>query len=148
MKERYEIFTRLISKINRNIRRIKTEEMAEFELKSPHVSCLYYLYKEKKLCASELSDRCDEDKAAISRSIDYLEDAGYIKCDVSGTKRYKADLSLTDKGLAVAEKIAAKIDRVLMLVGEGLTEQERRALYEGLETVSANLEGMVDTYKK
>ena len=43
MEERYKSFTVLISGISRSIRRIKTEEMAEFNLKSPHVSCLYYL---------------------------------------------------------------------------------------------------------
>ena len=73
MMERFETFTLLISQISRSIRKIKTEEMAEFKLKSPHVSCLYYLYKEKTLTAKELCDICDEDKAAISRSLLYLE---------------------------------------------------------------------------
>ena len=43
MEERFEAFTVLISRISRSIRRIKSEEMAEFQLKGPHVSCLYYL---------------------------------------------------------------------------------------------------------
>ena len=45
MKERFETFTLLLSKINRSIRKIKTEEMEEFNLKCPHVYCLYYLHK-------------------------------------------------------------------------------------------------------
>ena len=45
MIERFETFTVLITKISRSIRKIKTEEMAKFNLKSPHVSCLYYLFK-------------------------------------------------------------------------------------------------------
>jgi len=44
MTERFEIFTVLINRINRNIRRIKNQEMAEYDLRSAHVSCLYYLY--------------------------------------------------------------------------------------------------------
>ena len=43
MEERFGTFTILISKISRSIKRIKSEEMAEFQLKGPHVSCLYYL---------------------------------------------------------------------------------------------------------
>lgn len=43
MEERFETFTVLIARINRGIKRIKAEEMAEFGLKGPHVSCLYYL---------------------------------------------------------------------------------------------------------
>lgn len=63
MEERFAAFTVLIAKINRNIRRIKTEEMAEFHLKGPHVACLYHLTTAGPLTAGELCDRCDEDKA-------------------------------------------------------------------------------------
>lgn len=62
MEERFAAFTVLIAKINRNIRRIKTEEMAEFHLKGPHVACLYHLTTAGPLTAGELCDRCDEDK--------------------------------------------------------------------------------------
>ena len=79
--ERFKTFTLLVSNINRSIRKIKNEEMAEFGLKSPHVSCLYYLYTEESLTAKELADICDEDKAALSRSIVALEKLGYIYCD-------------------------------------------------------------------
>ena len=44
MKERFETFTVLINRISRNIRKIKNQEMAEYNLRSPHISCLYYLY--------------------------------------------------------------------------------------------------------
>ena len=69
MQERFKNFTVLIAKINRCIRKIKTEEMAEFDLKSTHVSCLYYLYTMETLTSKELCDVCEEDKASISRSI-------------------------------------------------------------------------------
>ena len=77
MEERFAAFTVLIAKINRNIRRIKTEEMAEFHLKGPHVACLYHLTTAGPLTAGELCDRCDEDKAAISRSLDFLAKERY-----------------------------------------------------------------------
>jgi len=81
MEKRFELFTTAIAKISRNIRKIKSEEVASInlDLKGPHVSCLYYLYKHKKLTLKELSLVCDEDKAAISRSIDYLEHNLYIE---------------------------------------------------------------------
>ena len=68
MTERFETFTVLIAKISRNIRKIKNQEMAEYDLRSSHISCLYYLYCTDKLTATELCDRCEEDKATISRS--------------------------------------------------------------------------------
>ena len=90
MEQRFETFTTQIAKISRCIRRIKTGEMAEFNLKSPHVSCLYYLYQSDGMTAKELSDVCDEDKAAISRAISYLEENGYINVIARQKKDIKA----------------------------------------------------------
>ena len=81
MKERFEKFTVLINKISRNIRKIKNQEMAEYGLRATHVSCLYYLYAAESLTATELCERCEEDKATISRSIDYLEENGFCFCE-------------------------------------------------------------------
>lgn len=78
MQQRFETFTVLIAKISRSIRRIKAEEMSEFHLKGPHVSCLYYLTQLGPLTAGQLCDRCEEDKAAVSRSLEYLEQNGYV----------------------------------------------------------------------
>ena len=98
MKERFKTFTVLIAKISRGIRKIKTEEMAEFNLKSPHVSCLYYLFKSKTLTAKELCDVCDEDKAAVSRSIDFLESNNYITCKTNAKKsQYESPIILRHK---------------------------------------------------
>ena len=77
LEERFETFTVLIAKISRSIRRIKAEEMAEYDLKATHVKCLHYLYTVGELTAAELCERCEEDKAAISRSLEYLEAKGY-----------------------------------------------------------------------
>ena len=45
MEERFQAFTVLVSNLNRCIYKIKTEEMAEYNLKSSHVSCIYYIYR-------------------------------------------------------------------------------------------------------
>ena len=114
MENCFETFTMQIAKISRNIRKIKTEEMIEFDLKSPHVSCLYYLYTSGgELTAKELCDICAEDKASISRSIDYLESRGYISCVSTAEKRYKSPLFLTDAGRAVAAATSDKINNIL-----------------------------------
>ena len=140
LETRFEIFTKLITRISRNIRRIKTEEVAEFNLKSPHVSCLYYLHKSGKLCSTELAEVCDEDKAAISRTLDYLERQGFISCEEQGKRRYKANFVLTERGKEVATLIAAKIDKVIMIAGEELSDEERDIFYRALEKISARLD--------
>lgn len=147
MEERFKTFTVLIAKINRSIRKIKTEEMAEFNLKSPHVSCLYYLYKEKSLTAKELCDICDEDKAAVSRSILYLEREGYIVCNSDAPKRYKSPLYLTEKGLETGKVIAQKIDGILSMTGDGMTEEEMAVFYKCLGVINNNLQNICNDYR-
>lgn len=137
MKERFETFTVLINKISRNIRKIKNQEMAEYGLRSTHVTCLYYLYSEQSVTATDLCERCEEDKATISRAIEFLESNGYLVCDA---KRYKRPLLLTEKGMEAGKRITDKVNRVLEKVGIGLTEEERVAFYRSLSIISRNLE--------
>ena len=99
MTGRFETFTVLINRISRNIRKIKNQEMAEYNLRSSHISCLYYLYTSGGLTATDLCERCEEDKATVSRSLEYLENNGYLICESKSAKRYKSPLTLTDKGL-------------------------------------------------
>lgn len=140
MEQRFETFTVLINRISRNIRKIKNQEMAAYGLRSAHISCLYYLYAGEGLTATELCERCEEDKATISRSLDYLESNGYLTCVSKSPKRYKSPLMLTEKGREVGKKIADKISLVLDEISVGLTEGERLALYRSLTIVSESLD--------
>ena len=142
MQERFETFTVLINRISRNIKKIKNQEMSEYNLRSAHVSCLYYIYTLNDATATDLCERCEEDKATISRALDYLDNNGYITRDVESAKRYKSPLLLTDKGYEIGRKIADKIDGVLDTVSVGLTEEERIAFYRSLSIVSGSLEAV------
>lgn len=148
MEERFETFTVLMNRISRNIRKIKNQEMAEYKLRSSHVSCLFYLYSSKGLTATELCEHCEEDKATISRALDYLETNGYLTCESKSAKRYKSPLILTPKGLAVGKKIADKIEAVLDEISGGLTEEERVAFYRSLTIISHSLDTVAQTYDK
>ena len=146
MEERFKTFTVLISGINRCIRRIKTEEMAEFNLKSPHVSCLYYLYKAESLTAKELCDICEEDKANISRSIKHLEENGFLVCESRAPTRYQSPLVLTEKGREIGGFLAGKIDAILDAASVGLSEDERVILYRSLSLIHENLQKICAEY--
>ena len=142
MQERFETFTVLINRISRNIRKIKIQEMADYNLRSTHVSCLYYLYTSRGVTATELCERCEEDKATISRALDYLETNGYIACETPNIKRYKSPLYLTEKGQTIGRLIADKINDVLDAISGGLTEEERVAFYRSLSIISESLEAV------
>ena len=56
MQERFEMFTVLINRISRDIRKIKNQEMTAYHLRSTHISCLYYIYSLDVVTAAELCD--------------------------------------------------------------------------------------------
>lgn len=144
--DRFKTFTVLVDKLKRSIRRIKTEEMSEYDLKSPHVSCLYYLYSSEPMTSKQLAEICEEDKASVSRSIEYLEEQGYIVCETKKQKRYKAPLVLTEKGIEVGKIISEKINRILFEAGAGLDEEERSVMYRSLSVICENLQRICDDY--
>ncbi len=145
--ERFELFTVLVANASRYIHKIKSEEMLEFNLKSSHVSCLYYLYKVKSLTAKEICDMCGEDKANISRTIRFLESKGYIYCPTMNARRYQSTFFLTEKGIQVGENITKKIDKVLFNASKGLTEENRKIFYQSLSLICKNLEQICSNYK-
>jgi DNA-binding MarR family transcriptional regulator len=148
MEERFETFTVLIGQISRSIYKLKTMEMAGYDLRSSHVSCLYYLYKMKSLTAKELCDICAEDKANISRAVKYLEENGYLRCESKRVKRYQSPLILTEKGEEIGERIAFRIDRILSRAGDGVSEEDRRIMYRSLAVIRENLSKLCETYEE
>ena len=148
MQERFETFTMLINRISRNIRKIKNQEMAEYHLRSAHISCLYYLYTANGLTATDLCERCEEDKATISRAVEYLEKNEYLTCESKTAKRYKSQIILTDKGNDVGKKIADKIDAVLGEIGASLTDSERMEFYRCLTIISNDIESVSQKYER
>ncbi len=140
MQERFEMFTVLINRISRDIRRIKNQEMAAYHLRSAHVSCLYYIYSMGGVTSAELCEHCEEDKATISRALDYLEANGFILRPSKGAKRYKSPLKLTEKGREAGKRIADRIRGILDTVSYTLTEDERAAFYRSLSAISRSLD--------
>ena len=146
MDERFETFTVLINQLSRSIRRIKAEQMESINLKGPHVSCLYYLSKDGPLTAAELCDLCEEDKAAVSRSLEYLEQNGYLQ--IPEGKRYRRPLMLTQKGAAAGAEVSRRIDSIVALASCDVLEEDRLAMYRALSIISKNLEKIYQNKEK
>lgn len=138
--DRFELFTSSITKISKYIHRIEVEEMSKLNLKSQHVSCLYYLFTYGKLTSKEIVKISLEDKAQISRTLDYLESNGYVSCDSGAKKRYNAYFSLTEKGRSCGEEVANKINRFLSIASKGMSDEDRATMYKALKIIVDNIE--------
>ncbi len=138
MINRFDVFATTITQIYKSIQRIKNREMTELGLRGTCVMCLFYLkIHEEGVTLTRLSALCEEDKSAISRIVQELTDNGYITSQ--SDKKYRAPLTLTQKGQDAAIRIEEMISNAVAAGGEGLTEEERHVFYNSLKLISANL---------
>ncbi|MEA4969182.1 MAG: MarR family transcriptional regulator [Candidatus Pelethousia sp.] len=144
MEERFEAFVGLITQIYKSIQRIKGLEMTEQGLRGNHTMCLYNLGRHPDgLTCAQLTILCEEDKAAISRTLAELETQGYVRREApAGSGKYRAKLLLTEKGQAAARFIRQRAESIVGQGGEGLTDNQREILYASLSLISQNLQSL------
>ena len=141
MKDRFETFTILINRINRNIKKIKNKEMEAYNLRPIHTTCLYYIYLNPNINASKLYHKIEEDKALVSRALEYLQENGYLVADDIDNKKYRYPLVLSEKGEEVAKQIVTKVNSILDEVG--LNSNERATFIAQLNEISIKLENVL-----
>ncbi len=144
MVERFEKLTGGITQIHKSIQKIKRCQMDSLGLKGTHVMCLHYLYDcPEGLTATDLCDKCKEDKAGISRILSDLEKTGlitYMKGNAVNTKKYRAKATLTKKGTDCAKKVTNLIVRATIAGGKKITPEERDIFYRVLFQIADNLD--------
>ena len=142
MEERFKLFTLLITDLFKNIKRLRTEEMAKYNLKSIHLSCLHYIYIESPISLKDLCILCRDDKANVSRSVRTLIERKYVATlSCEGGK-----FVLTPEGIELTEKLEKKINSVLQRAGCGLDEKQREIMYTGLSIINNNLFEICENY--
>lgn len=142
MENRFETFSGSIVQLNRCLQKIKDLEMRRLGLRANHAMCLYYLGRHPEgLTATQLTDLCREDKAAISRTLAQLAEKDLVCCPASDGKRsYRAPYHLTSQGQALVQKINDRAEYALSTGGQGLTDAQRTAFYEAMGVILGNLE--------
>ena len=146
MLKRFQSFVSGITICYLYIQRIKSVEMTEFGLKGTHVMCMFFLHQTPGgLTASEICRLCMEDKAAISRTLAFLHERGYI---CSEGKKYRAKIRLTENGLAVMRQVSMLIEEWVSFGGDGLSEEDREVFYRSLDVISSNLHEHLFVHEK
>lgn len=141
MVGRFEQFCAAIVAIQRSIARIERMEMEKYGLKGPHAQCILMMgHNPEGITAAELCTACDKDKAAISRALSELENAGMIsRVDPNG-KRYRSMLYLTEKGRSVADQLDDQVHRAISQVSDGYDVATREIFVHVLNMIALNLQ--------
>ena len=142
MLNRFAKFSLLISEIDRCWHKLAAEEMAKYELNSPHAVYLNTLYEagDQGITAAQLAELCCKNKADVSRMVAILEKKGLVQKVAVGANLYRAKLVLTPEGRKAAEHVRQRAALAVELAGSGLSEGEREVFYKALEQITGNLQ--------
>lgn len=140
MENRYELLSGSISCMYHDIQKIERVEMAKYGLKGPHAQCLLAIKKHPGgITAARLCEICEKDKAAISRILAELEEAGMVQRENRNGSRYRSSLLLTEQGKVAAEAVMETARLAVELAGTGFNDGEREVFYRVLSIISGNL---------
>ena len=140
MVNRFEKFSFAISEIHRFWHKIASDEMTKLGLKGPHVVYLVALKRfPDGVTAAELSKMCGRDKSDVSHAVASMEEKGLLQKQGIKQNLYRARLVLTEEGKRAAAHISKRAGKAVEMGGSGLSEDERKNLYDALELIASNL---------
>ena len=143
MQNRFARFSLAISEIDRCWHKLAAEEMAKYELNSPHAVYLTTLYDfPDGITAAKLGELCGKNKSDVSRMISIMERKGLVRKVAVGENFYRAKLLLTDEGKQAAEHVQRRAALAVELAGSGMTEADREVFYRCLESITTNLQAL------
>lgn len=140
MVTRFEQFCTAISGIQRCIQKIERVEMAKYGLKGPHCTCMVAMSRYPDgITAARLCEICDKDKAAISRTVSELEQAGMVLRHDPDGKRYRSQLRLTEKGREIAEYVNELVFLAVSKASAGYDKETQQTFVRVLSLIAGNL---------
>lgn len=105
-----------------------------------HARILDSLLAKDHITQKELADICHVDVTTMSRSLDRLEDSGYLVRERDPGCRRSFLVCLTAEGTDEAEKVHQALKFVDEQIWKGLDEEEMAQFCRSLEKICGNLE--------
>ncbi|MBQ6895697.1 MAG: MarR family transcriptional regulator [Oscillospiraceae bacterium] len=141
MQGRYEQFSFIVSVINRQIQKIERDEMIKFGHKGAFAQYLMIMrHHPDGITASQLSELCDKDKAAVSRVLAEMTEKGLVLRKTENDTAYRAKLVLTEEGHRIAEIVSQRGMQAVDAVGNELSNEERKNFYSTLDYIASKLQ--------
>jgi DNA-binding MarR family transcriptional regulator len=117
--------------------------LRDFGLRVPEWRALAALYSKKRSTMSELAELASIDRTTLTRTVDRMQDAGWIERLADEEDMRVTRLALTAAGRRMFERIWPEVQRLNELALAGLSKGEIDSLKKILERMRANLEDYV-----
>ena len=117
--------------------------LRESGLRVPEWRALAALYARKHSTMSELADLATIDRTTLTRTVDRMQDAGWLERLADENDMRITRLALTASGRKMFERIWPEVQRLNQLALDGLSKAEIESLRGILERMRSNLENYV-----
>ncbi len=129
----------LISDINLLSRVLFNRAAKEWDLTSTQWQILSVIYRDEHLTQSEVADMLSRGKSSIGKSIDSLENRGWVVRVPDAKDRRVKRLQLTDKIVKLTGQLSEPLIEINNIIERGLDANERESLMQSLQKIHANL---------
>lgn len=138
-KDRFILFSTLLSDAQKSISRIKHKKMDQYGLGSAHTLCMCLLAENPNgLTKTELARCCGVDKAQISRVVADILEKEYVSI-ANPECNYRQRYTLTDKGMVIACDMRQIILEINNFVSDSIPKEQIENFYETLKIICGNL---------
>jgi len=120
-----------------------TQGLREFGLRVPEWRALAALYARQKCTMSDLADLATIDRTTLTRTVDRMQDAGWLSRLADSEDMRVTRLALTAQGRKLFEKVWPTVARLNELALSGLSNSQIDSLRKILGQMRANLEAYV-----
>ncbi|HJF32170.1 MAG TPA: MarR family transcriptional regulator [Sporosarcina psychrophila] len=115
-------------------------QLAKHDLYRAQWSILYYLSNNDSATLVELSHYQSVEKPTITRTINRLEELGYVE-HIPGKDKREKRMKLTDLGKIVYKDVRVTIDQFEQDILQGISEEEQLETIRVMEGIRNNLIG-------
>jgi len=120
-----------------------TQGLRDFGVRVPEWRALAALYARERCTMSELADVATIDRTTLTRTVDRMQDAGWLSRLADGDDMRVTRLELTAAGRKLFDKVWPTAQRLNELALAGLSKAEIQQLHKTLERMRSNLEDYV-----
>ena len=117
--------------------------LRDYGLRVPEWRLLAALYARPSSTMSDLAELATIDRTTLTRTVDRMEEAGWLARSADAADMRVTRLALNAAGRRMFERIWPDVERLNALALEGLSKAEIRDLHRILEKMRANLDEYV-----
>ncbi|MBV7276587.1 MarR family transcriptional regulator [Clostridiaceae bacterium UIB06] len=132
-------FTNLV---NKKMVYYLTSQLGAFDITAEQWQVLLKLSKHNNINQKILSQMTNKDQPTLTRMLDILERKALVERHVSKEDRRSFCINITEKGLALTEKLIPYIEDIFKKILNGISEKDLNIYLDVLDQINKNISNL------